>query len=458
MTFMIKKKRYKFVVELVLDELTEVSYSKGIMFAKIRQLDGGSFTDVSKRVEVQNHAVKYNDRFLFPCKMYAGSSSVILETCKCRISIRMEEKGGKHFRKIGFADINMAEYAGAGTSTQKYILQAYDTSHRLDNSMLQITLNLTLKEGDTIFQRPPLNRSAHYIPPGEEDNTPSSTKTLTVPTSASDLVKFTNSPLLSTVPSSVTCGTIMSSSVAYIGGGELTLEDNNHSRNSSATSQTSAGYISCSNGQQQPQQLGHSRQSSSGDSSHGSYPMNSHLSFFFNSFSIKKNPGILRVHSFFEVIGHTFSGTNKTYSFPGDISSNAVSAMEDKFQQINDNNRSSSLRFHPRYFHRRTMSNIESNKAFNNRDCIPRNLSQGSSDTGFYGSMEKEKNRRKKLDEGRVDPELVIKELMEGVDLDKVGQDDAETSGLQLFVGKDGTFTFDKSSSRKKDFEPVVMF
>ncbi|XP_071747204.1 EEIG family member 2 isoform X6 [Lepeophtheirus salmonis] len=434
MTFMIKKKRYKFVVELVLDELTEVSYSKGIMFAKIRQLDGGSFTDVSKRVEVQNHAVKYNDRFLFPCKMYAGSSSVILETCKCRISIRMEEKGGKHFRKIGFADINMAEYAGAGTSTQKYILQAYDTSHRLDNSMLQITLNLTLKEGDTIFQRPPLNRSAHYIPPGEEDNTPSSTKTLTVPTSASDLVKFTNSPLLSTVPSSVTCGTIMSSSVAYIGGGELTLEDNNHSRNSSATSQTSAGYISCSNGQQQPQQLGHSRQSSSGDSSHGSYPMNSHLSFFFNSFSIKKNPGILRVHSFFEVIGHTFSGTNKTYSFPGDISSNAVSAMEDKFQQINDNNRSSSLRFHPR------------------------NLSQGSSDTGFYGSMEKEKNRRKKLDEGRVDPELVIKELMEGVDLDKVGQDDAETSGLQLFVGKDGTFTFDKSSSRKKDFEPVVMF
>eukprot|EP00096_Caligus_rogercresseyi_P010245 TRINITY_DN3668_c0_g1_i2.p2 TRINITY_DN3668_c0_g1~~TRINITY_DN3668_c0_g1_i2.p2 ORF type:complete len:129 (+),score=22.88 TRINITY_DN3668_c0_g1_i2:363-749(+) len=87
-----------------------------------------------------------------------------------------------------------------------------------------------------------------------------------------------------------------------------------------------------------------------------------------------------------------------------------------------------------------------------------RNLSQGSSDTGFYGSMEKEKSRRKKLDEGRVDPELVIKELMEGVDLDKVGQDEAETSGLQLFVGKDGTFTFDKSSSRKKDYEPVVMF
>ena len=46
---MMKKKRYKFQVDLDLDELTEVSYSKAILFAKVRQLDGGSFTDVSRR-------------------------------------------------------------------------------------------------------------------------------------------------------------------------------------------------------------------------------------------------------------------------------------------------------------------------------------------------------------------------------------------------------------------------
>ena len=49
MAFMMKKKRYKFQVDLCLDELTEVSYSKAILFAKVRQLDGGSFTDVSRR-------------------------------------------------------------------------------------------------------------------------------------------------------------------------------------------------------------------------------------------------------------------------------------------------------------------------------------------------------------------------------------------------------------------------
>ena len=46
-------------------------------------------------------------------------------------SIRMEEKGGRNFRKLGFTDINLAEYAGVGLSTQRYILQPYDLNHRL---------------------------------------------------------------------------------------------------------------------------------------------------------------------------------------------------------------------------------------------------------------------------------------------------------------------------------------
>lgn|ERR1719264_2182156 len=88
-----------------------------------------------------------------------------------------------------------------------------------------------------------------------------------------------------------------------------------------------------------------------------------------------------------------------------------------------------------------------------------RNLSQGSSDTGIgYGSMEKEKRRKAKLDEGRVDAELVINELMEGIELDKHNfEEDGESSGLQLYVAKDGTVTFDKGSSRDRELKPVVV-
>lgn len=46
--------------------------------------------------------------------------------------------------------------------------------------------------------------------------------------------------------------------------------------------------------------------------------------------------------------------------------------------------------------------------------------------------MEKEK-RRKKLDEGRVDAELVINEIMEGVDLGRQQEDDAESKNDRLY-------------------------
>ena len=153
MAFIIKKKRYKFNVDLILNELTEVTFGKAILFAKVRQLDGGSFEQSSVREEVVNHAVKYDQKFSFPCKMAANYNTGVLDSCKCRVSIRKEEKGGKNFRKIGFVDVDLAEYAGAGPSTQRYILQQYDMSHRLDNSLLQITLNIVLKEGDLVFQR-----------------------------------------------------------------------------------------------------------------------------------------------------------------------------------------------------------------------------------------------------------------------------------------------------------------
>ena len=119
--------------------------------------------------------------------MAANASSGILDTCKCRISIRMEEKGGRNFRKLGFTDINLAEYAGVGQSTQRYILQPYDLNHRLDNSILQIKLNITLREGDTIFQRP-LTRTQPILLPGEDEKNrqpnvpnPAAVNTLKIP-------------------------------------------------------------------------------------------------------------------------------------------------------------------------------------------------------------------------------------------------------------------------------------
>jgi len=325
MAFIIKKKRYKFNVDLTLNELTEVTFGKAILFAKVRQLDGGSFEQSSKREEVVNHAVKYDQKFSFPCKMAASYNTGVLDSCKCRVSIRKEEKGGKNFRKIGFVDVDLAEYAGAGPSTQRYILQQYDMSHRLDNSLLQITLNIVLKEGDLVFQRP-LTRNQPILLPGEE--------AARGPQLDSELQAF--SGLTTSVPSLNTKHTLTLE--------DITTDDAGHTRNSSNTStksQTSVGYSSQSSHQ------------STEDSQHN------------------------------------------------------------------------------------------------------RNPSAGSSDTGIFGSLEKNKGRR--VDKGgRVDPEEVINELMEDIQLDNMAVPE-DSGGLQLFLGPDGSVRFDQPSTLDTDYQPVLI-
>lgn len=254
MAFIIKKKRYKFQVDLTLNELTEVSFGKAVLFAKVRQLDGGSFQKTSDREEVVNHAVKFKDEFKcsFPAKMAANSSTGVLDSCKCRVSIRKEEKGGRNFRKIGFVDLDLAEYAGAGPSTQRYILQAYDTSHRLDNSLLQIKLNITLREGDLVFSRP-MTRSQPILLPGEEDRNGSLLRDSSLSLDPTSPARPSNLPSLNTR------NTLAMSDVPG---------EDGHTRNSSTTSQTgSGGYSSSQSSHGNTQVPGVHSRHSSGDSS-----------------------------------------------------------------------------------------------------------------------------------------------------------------------------------------------
>lgn len=52
MSFMLKKKKYKFKVDLVLQELSDVTFVNGIIFAKIRLIDGGTFTELSQKLVI----------------------------------------------------------------------------------------------------------------------------------------------------------------------------------------------------------------------------------------------------------------------------------------------------------------------------------------------------------------------------------------------------------------------
>lgn len=153
---MMKKKKFKFRVELELDELSSVPFVNGILFCKVRLLDGGGFSGESSREVVQANCVHWKKRFSFICKISASATTGILDPCICRVSVRKELKGGKAYAKLGFADLNLAEFAGSGNTTRRCLLEGYDTKNtRQDNSILKILISMQLMSGDPCFKTPP---------------------------------------------------------------------------------------------------------------------------------------------------------------------------------------------------------------------------------------------------------------------------------------------------------------
>ena len=85
---MVVRKKYTFAVKLTLEELSSVPYINGLLYAKIRLIDGGSFVTTSTREEVVDHCVKWGSRFETECKMNANASNGVLNSCLLRISVR----------------------------------------------------------------------------------------------------------------------------------------------------------------------------------------------------------------------------------------------------------------------------------------------------------------------------------------------------------------------------------
>ncbi|CDQ74324.1 unnamed protein product [Oncorhynchus mykiss] len=169
---MMKKKKFKFKVDFELDELSSVPFVNGVLFCKVRLLDGG-FSEESSREPVHANCVRWKKRFSFPCKMSATAGTGVLDPCVCRVSVRKELKGGKTYAKVlfqrlclqvnlilspqlGFADLNLAEFAGSGNTTRRCLLEGYDTKNtRQDNSILKVIISTQLMSGDPCFKTPP---------------------------------------------------------------------------------------------------------------------------------------------------------------------------------------------------------------------------------------------------------------------------------------------------------------
>ncbi|CAL4063230.1 unnamed protein product, partial [Meganyctiphanes norvegica] len=308
----------------------------------------GSVLEAIPRLCVQEHAVRWDARFSFTCKMTANASTGELDTCVCRVSVRQEVRGGKSFQKLGYADVNLAEFAGSGGS-QRYLLEAYDSKHRLHNSMLKVTVDMTLLSGDPCFKAQP-SRVTRYVGPTSE-----------------------------------------------VGHGEEAVSPPSRPTSGSLASLTSSGYDSLTKrvkdvlGDNEQEEVwagdppGHSRNSS--NTSHGSHA----------------------------------SG----YA--------SINSQSDKSGG-----------------HIRNSSGGSGNGAVDGQNSLERTAAARK-------NTSMEANKESRIDDTRVDPNDIINQLIINQLGEIKAEDAAETSGLQLYIGRDGTTTVGKPSNKNSaDFKAVV--
>ncbi|XP_066965853.1 uncharacterized protein [Macrobrachium rosenbergii] len=501
---MARKKKYRFQVTVMVEELQHVPFVNQVLFAKVRLLDGG-FTDHSARLMVAEHTVRWDARFSFTCKMTANASTGELDSCVCRVSVRQEVRGGKSFQKLGYADVNLAEFAGSGGS-QRYLLEAYDSKHRLHNSMLKVTVDMTLLSGDPCFKPQP-SRGTKYQPStdiGVEEVPPSR------PTSGS-LASLTSSgydSLTKKVKEVIADG-----EEGEGWGGDAP----GHSRNSSNTSHGShaSGYASINSQSDKSGHIScvpsitvwspHYLHSASKRRSFHLYPTdtsitNNQLNPTPKGLPPSNSSGQLRVIP----SGQSHSVTNT----PTKSARHSIVVCSNEFSSFLSDSAPSSMLSTPlpsrcgsfsvslcadisdyqRSFvtsPQQSLLSVEmlqsalalaahadkpSRKLSVVTDSIQQNRSSSAGSGGMSdgGSLERtavsraknsstEANKESRVDATRVDANDIINQLFEDTKIESLKPDDsAETSGLQLYIGKDGTTALGGLSLKSGEYKPVV--
>ncbi|KAM7539269.1 hypothetical protein Aperf_G00000050350 [Anoplocephala perfoliata] len=155
------KKRLTFDATVNLECLMAVPYVNAVFFTKLRLLNSRNSRQYSKRVSVVDNSVHWNSSHSFQCKAHINPETNILESCKLKISVRMESDGGKSFQKIGYVIVDLSCFVASGfvRCRRRYLLKGYDVNRRRaekrqDNSLLVVSFTCQQTSGSTCFALP----------------------------------------------------------------------------------------------------------------------------------------------------------------------------------------------------------------------------------------------------------------------------------------------------------------
>lgn len=163
------KRRLQFDAAVNIDSLMAVPYVNGVFFTKLRLLSRRSSHQYSQRVSVVDNSVHFNSSHTFQCKVHINPETNVLESCRLKISVRMESNGGKSFHKIGYVIVDLACFVLTGfvRCRRRYLLKGYDgdkrrAGKRQDNSLLVVSFICQQHFGDACF-RPPVEDLSNCV-------------------------------------------------------------------------------------------------------------------------------------------------------------------------------------------------------------------------------------------------------------------------------------------------------
>ena len=156
-----RNKRFTFQVALHVDEMSLVTSVTGYYYCKLRLVNNSKsplqttpFIAITTRQMVKNNCVSWRQKFEFTCKLDADPQSGVLKHCFVRLSVRKETKGGRTAAKVGFVDLDLAEFAESNHTTRHRLLDGYKQQIRLDNSILKIAVGMTLLSDCPCYEVP----------------------------------------------------------------------------------------------------------------------------------------------------------------------------------------------------------------------------------------------------------------------------------------------------------------
>lgn len=188
------EKKCKFQCKIKVVRLTQTPYLCGNLYCKLRLINGNFVTHTKHRT-IKNHEVTWNEEFDFKFNALLQKNKRILKPSILRISVRMDSNKIKP-NKIGFLDLNLSEFSGLGEHHLGFHLKGYRNSDPPDNSILEISVDTNILQGNVIF-KPNQEATANAILEFSSIKMENSNEEITEPSIETVHPKATTIPILS---------------------------------------------------------------------------------------------------------------------------------------------------------------------------------------------------------------------------------------------------------------------